>query len=169
MKGPGPPAQSSPSYRTEQTLPVTPHLGTTPQTLGASRPPGPSAYMLCLRSASAYRLRCYAEAQLAGQHALLKPLDNPVELSPAQVKINAGVQKCRARCRAQVKAALQSSGPRNKRKLLGGATLGQACGRGRRTLLAACFSLPSSTSSPPPHPNASRRSFARSSGVEPGG
>ena len=99
MKGPGPPAQSSPSYRTEQTLPVTPHLGTTPQTLGASRPPGPSAYMLCLRSASAYRLYCYAEAQLAGQHALLKPLDDPVELSPGQVKRNAG--GC---CRAQVKA-----------------------------------------------------------------
>eukprot|EP00964_Phaeocystis_antarctica_P078667 scaffold48937_cov33-Phaeocystis_antarctica.AAC.1 len=68
-------------------------------------------------SASAYRLRCYAEAQLAGQHALLKPLDYPVELSPGQ-------------CPGKSRAALQSSGQRSTRKLLGGTTLGQACGRG---------------------------------------
>ena len=82
--------------------------------LGGPRPPGAFCFSSCFSpySASASRLRCYAEAQLAGVHALLKPLDDPVEPSPGQAKRNAG-----GRCRAQVNAgaALQGSGARGTR------------------------------------------------------
>ena len=75
---------------------------------------------------------------------------------------------------AEGPGAVESAGPRARAR----GTRAGCCaapsgrrrvGRGRRVLPAACFSLPSSPSSAAPAPNASRRSLARSSGVEPGG
>lgn len=124
----------------------------TPARLGL-RPPGAALVVLSLLSNySLLPLMGYAAAaaaQLAGQHALLKPLDDPVDLSPGQVqKKRRRVGGSGPRCGRERRAT--SAGPRDEGGLLRGTTRAQACRQGppratRRLLFSALLALLCST------------------------